>query len=62
MSGETKFWAWKCEACGKEFVIALANKMHGPCHTYGCGGTHFLKVGQGETKEEARRDAERNRR
>ncbi|MGA9722721.1 MAG: hypothetical protein WBQ86_09720 [Candidatus Binatus sp.] len=54
-SGEIKFWRWQCVACSKETVHEISGRMPPPCETYWCGGTHFLKVGEGRTREEAER-------
>ncbi len=44
----TKFWKWKCESCGHEFILTLA-RLPSPCHR--CGGEWFFKVGESESKE-----------
>jgi hypothetical protein len=45
-----KFWKWKCEQCGHEFTLPLADLLPQPCHR--CDGEWFLKVGESETKPE----------
>jgi hypothetical protein len=56
MNGEIKFWRWKCQGCGNETVMPLAGKLPQICSaTYGCFGTEFLKVGEGRTEEEAKK-------
>jgi DNA-directed RNA polymerase subunit RPC12/RpoP len=45
----SKFWKWKCEQCGHEFSLTLA-EMPQPCHR--CDGEWFLKVGESDTKDQ----------
>jgi hypothetical protein len=58
---EIKFWAWKCVRCGNETVQPLSGKLPGRCTTLYCGGTDFLKVGEGRTEAEARAAAQKKR-
>jgi len=43
------FWKWKCEQCGHEFTLSVA-QLPDPCHR--CDGEWFLKVGESDHKDE----------
>jgi DNA-directed RNA polymerase subunit RPC12/RpoP len=45
----SNYWKWRCEQCGREFILSL-ERLPDPCHR--CGGCWFIKVGEAERDEQ----------